>query len=377
MTARANPGERLKPLPHLPDFVVPSVRTLPSNAAYLAHLAAASGDARLIRLASNENTEPPSPRVRAALERAYDDVNLSPPPVPPLRVALAELHGVDTAQVLVTAGSTEVIDAILRTFVRGGTDVVVPEPSWPVLRARLQALEARVVPVPLRRGEDGFAYDANAYLDALTPETKLVVVCSPNNPTGNAMELDDVRRLADTGVPLLLDAAYADFDPERDPMALVREYDNVVVTRTFSKAYCLAGARVGYAVGSAEVLDYVDRVLVPGSAVSSLALHAGLAALEDEEYHAHQIARITSERERLLPRLRALGLRAYDSLGNFVPVDCAERPGGAEALARAVLAEGVVVRPLGTILRISLGRSDENDALVAALERALDAEPAA
>src|SRR5262249_26317464 len=163
------------------------------------------------------------------------------------RLALAERHGVDTAQVLVTAGSTEVIDAILRTFVRAGTEVVIPEPSWPVLRARLQALDARVIAAPLRRGDDGFAYDANAYPDALTPGTRLVVVCSPNNPTGNAMELDDVRRLADTGVPLLLDAAYADFDARRDPMPLVHEYDNVVVTRTFSKAYCLAGARVGYA----------------------------------------------------------------------------------------------------------------------------------
>jgi histidinol-phosphate aminotransferase len=116
---------------------------------------------------------------------------------------------------------------------------------------------------------------------------------------------------------------------------------------------------------------------VPGSAVSALALHAGFAAFEDEEYRAYQVERITRERERLLPRLRALGLNAFDSLGNFVPVDCAGRPGGAEALARAVLAEGVVVRPLGTILRISIGRAEENDALVAALERALAAEAAA
>jgi histidinol-phosphate aminotransferase len=361
----------------LDELVVPAARALPSNAAYLAHLAASFGDPSLIRLASNENTEPPSPRVRAALEGAYNDVNLSPPPVPALRLALAERHGVDPAQVLVTAGSTEVIDAILRTFVRAGTEVLIPEPSWPVCRMRLQVLDASVVAVPLRRSEAGYAYDVAAYLDALTPETKLVVVCSPNNPTGNAMELDDIRRLAKTGVPLLLDAAYADFDPGRDPMPLVHEYDNVVVTRTFSKAYCLAGARIGYAVGSAELLDYVDRVLVPGSAVSALALHAGFAAFEDEEYHAYQIERITRERERLLPRLRALGLKAFDSLGNFVPVDCAGRPGGAEALARAVLAEGVVVRPLGTILRISIGRDEENDALVAALERALAAEAAA
>jgi histidinol-phosphate/aromatic aminotransferase/cobyric acid decarboxylase-like protein len=218
----------------LDEFVVPAARALPSNADYLAHLAASFGDSSLIRLASNENTEPPSPRVRAALEGAYNDVNLSPPPVPALRLALAERHGVDPAQVLVTAGSTEVIDAILRTFVRAGTEVLIPEPSWPVCRMRLQVLDASVVAVPLRRSEAGYAYDVAAYLDALTPETKLVVVCSPNNPTGNAMELDDIRRLAQTGVPLLLDAAYADFDPGRDPMPLVHEYDNVVVTRRAS-----------------------------------------------------------------------------------------------------------------------------------------------
>jgi histidinol-phosphate aminotransferase len=151
----------------------------------------------------------------------------------------------------------------------------------------------------------------------------------------------------------------------------VREYENVIVTRTFSKAYCLAGARVGYAIGSAEAVDYVDRFLVPGSAISSPALHAGLAAFEDVGHHRHQVERITTERERLLPRLRALGLTAYDSVCNFVAVDCAERDGGAAGLAAAVLAEGVVVRPLGTILRISIGRSEENDALVEALERAL------
>ena len=358
----------------LDAFLVPAARTLPSNAAYLAHLAASAGDPDLIRLASNENTEPPSPRVREALERAYLDVNLSPPPTPPLRLALAARLGVAPSQVLVTAGSTEVIEAVLRTFVRAGSEVLIPEPSWPVYRSRLEALEARIVAVQLRRHADGFAFDVEGYLAAVSAETRLVVVCSPNNPTGNAMELDDLRRLADVGVPLLLDAAYADFNPERDPMPLVHEYDNVVVTRTFSKAYCLAGARVGYAVGNAELLGYVDRFLVPGSAISSPALHAGLAALEDEAYHRRQVTRIVAERDRLLPRLRALGLYAYPSLGNFVPVDCAERRGGAAALAAAVRAEGVVVRPLGSILRISIGRAEENDALVAALGRALTQE---
>ena len=357
-------------------FLVPAARTMPSNAGYLAHLAASAGDPSLIRLASNENTEPPSPRVRVALERAYLDANLSPPPTPPLQLALAERHGVEPSQVIVTAGSTEVIDAVFRTFARVGSEVVIPDPSWPVYRRRLDALEARIVDVPLALADDGFHYDTDGFLAAITAETRLVVVCSPNNPTGNAMEIDDLRRLADTGVPLLLDAAYADFDRERDPMHLVHDYDNVIVTRTFSKAYCLAGVRVGYAVGNAELLDYVDRFLVPGSSISSPALHAGLAALEDEAYHQRQIERIVGERERLLPALHDLGLRVYPSAGNFVAVDCAARRGGAAGLAAAVLAHGVVVRPLGELVRISIGRREENDALLTALRGALAEESA-
>ena len=309
------------------SFVVPAAKKLPSNATYLAHLAASAGNPTLIRLASNENTEPPSPRVREALERSFSDANLSPPPSPPLQHMIAERHGVDVSQVLITAGSTEVIDAIFRTFLRADSEVVIPDPSWPVYRRRLEALEARVVAVPLADDERGFRYDVERFVGAITERTRLVVICTPNNPTGNAMELADVHRIAETGVTLLLDAAYADFDPARDPMHLVHEYDNVIVTRTFSKAYCLAGIRVGYAVGSPDVLDYVDRFLVPGSSISSPALHAGLAAFEDEDYHQHQIDRIIGERERLLPLLRDLGLRVYPSGGNFLAVDCSSRPG--------------------------------------------------
>lgn len=358
-------------------FLVPAARALPSNAAYLAHLAASAGDPDLIRLASNENTEPPSPRVRHALDRAFLTANLSPPPSPPLQLALAERHGVAPAQVVVTAGSTEVIDAVFRTFARATDEVVLPAPSWPVYRRRLDALEARVVEVPLALDPGGYRYDVDRFVDAITDATRLVVVCSPNNPTGNTMADADLRRIAEVGVPMLLDAAYADFDSESDPMRLVHDYENVIVTRTFSKAYCLAGVRVGYAVGDATMLDYVDRFLVPGSSVSSPALAAGLAALEDEAYHRLQVERITVERERLLPALRDLGLLAYPSAGNFVAVDCASRPGGAEGLAAAVLGQGVVLRPLGTLVRISIGRRDENDALLRALERTLDEEQAA
>lgn len=348
--------------------VVPAARVLPSSAEYLAHLDLADADSSLIRLASNENTEPPSPSVRQALAGVYESANLSPPTTPALRLALAERHGVEPGQILLSAGSTEVIDATFRTFVRAGDEVVLPRPSWPVYRRRLEALEARIVDVPLVVTETAYAYDVDALLGAITSRTKLVVLCTPNNPTGNAMSGEDVRRLAGAGAPLLLDAAYADFDPGFDPMPIVHEHDNVVVTRTFSKAYCLAGLRIGYAVGEARLLDYVDRFLVPGSSVSSAALHAGLAALEDDAYHQSQVERIVAQRERLLAALRTLGVRAYDSRGNFVAVDASAHENGAQGLAAALLEHRIVVRPLADgIVRITVGRESENDAVLAAL----------
>jgi histidinol-phosphate aminotransferase len=353
-------AEWLRPL------VVPAAEMLPSNTEYLEHLDVAAGDRTLIRLASNENTEPPSPRVRDALERAYLDANLSPPTRPPLRHALAERYGVGVERVLVGAGSTELIDATLRTFVRAGDEVVLPRPSWPVFRRRLAALEARIVEVPLVADEWTFAYDVDALLGATTKQTKLLVVCTPNNPTGNALTLDDVRRCADAGPPLLLDAAYADFDEDVDITPIIHESDRIVLTRTFSKAYGLAGLRVGYALGDATVLDYVDRFLVPGSSVSSASLHAAVAALEDEAHRRRQIERIRSERTRLIAELRDRGVRAYDSKGNFVAV---EAPDGARGLAAAILEHGVVVRVMDErLVRVTVGRREENDALLAAFD---------
>jgi histidinol-phosphate aminotransferase len=355
------------------SLLVPAARELPSNAAYLAHLDVAAADRVLIRLASNENTEPPSPLVREALARAYEDANLSPPTRSEVRLALAERFGVTPERVLVGAGSTELIDGALRTFVRAGDEVVLPSPSWPVFRRRLAALEAHIVEVPLVVSDRAYAYDVDALLAAVTDRTKLIVLCSPNNPTGNSTAVDDVRRCAEAGPMLLLDAAYADFDPDVDLSPLVHEYRSVILSRTFSKAYCLAGLRLGYVVGDAQVLDYVDRFLVPGSSVSSATLHAGLAALNDDAYHDDQVARIIAERERLLAGIRDAGFTAYESRGNFVAVDASCYPGLAVGLVGAMLERGVVIRPMGEALaRISVGTTSENDAALRALISALD-----
>lgn len=345
----------------LDELVVPAARALPSPRTYLAHLEALQGNPQLVRLSSNENTRPPSPRVREALERAYDDANFYPPLDPPLRAAVAERHRVPIEDVLVGAGSTELIDGLLRAFVETGDDVVVPTPSWPVLRARLAALGASLIDVPLREDGRSFHYDADALLAALTPRTKLLVVCTPNNPTGNAMPLDDLRRCAEAAPLLLVDAAYADFDPEDDASPLAAEYDNVVVARTFSKGYALAGLRVGYALGSPCVLDYVARLVVPGSSASSASLAAAAAAFGDRAYVEEQVSNVCAERERLIEELRARGLKAFDSRANFVAV---------EGLSPEELLErGVVIRRMDERLaRITVGTREENDAVLRAID---------
>jgi histidinol-phosphate aminotransferase len=353
----------------LASFLVPAAHALPSNAEYLAHLDLAAGNSELIRLSSNESTEPPSPRVREALARSFGDAHLSPPTSPPLRAAVANRYSVPPEAVLLGAGSTELIEATLRAFVRAGDEVVLPSPTWPVFFRRLLALEARIVEVPLACDDRVYTFDLDALLDAVTPSTKLLVVCSPNNPTGNSMPLSDLRRIAETGLPLLVDAAYEDFASGMDSMSLVHEFANVLVSRTFSKAYCLAGLRVGYLVGDPAVVDAVERFLVPGSSVSSASLHAALAAFEDEGYHRSQVERIMAARTDLLVAMRQLGFRAYESNGNFVAVDAGGFTDNARGLAAAMLLRGVLVRPLGdTIVRITVGGERENRALLDALE---------
>jgi histidinol-phosphate aminotransferase len=345
----------------LDELVVPAARNLPSPRTYLAHLEALQGNPQLVRLSSNENTRPPSPRVREALERAYDDANLYPPLDPPLRAEIATRHGVDVGRVLLGAGSTELIDALLRAFVAAGDDVVLPTPSWPVLRARLAALDANLVDVPLSDNGFSFHYDADALIAALTPRTKLLVVCTPNNPTGNAMSLDELRRCAKAAPLVLVDAAYADFDLEDDASPLAAEYENVVVARTFSKGYALAGLRVGYVLGSPRVLDYVARLVVPGSSASSASLAAASAAFGDRAYVEEQIANVREERERLIAELRARGLKAFDSRANFVAVDGLS--------PEELLERGVVIRRMDARLaRITVGTRDENDAVLRAID---------
>jgi histidinol-phosphate aminotransferase len=354
------------------SLLVPAASVLPSNAAYLSHLNILAENPSLIRLQSNENTEPPSPLVREALMGAYDDANLYASPMNPLRQALASRYGVSPSAVLVGAGATEGIEAMLRTFVRAGDHVVLATPTWPVYRRRLSALEADFVEVPMRVGERSYHYDSDAMLEAVTPETKLVIIVTPNNPTGNLMDEPDVRRFLAHDCMVLVDHAYSDFT-KQDLSPLLHGYDNLVMAFTFAKSYSLAGLRLGYIIGNPVVMDYIERFLVPGGSVSSASLHAGLAALEDQDFHDQQVARIVEQRERFIKAARELGLKAFDSGGNFFAIDASDYPGGPTGFGEAFLEQGVVIRPLTERLaRITIGTARENDAAIRALRAVME-----
>jgi len=343
----------------LESSLVPAALELPSNVAYLSHLEILAQNPTLIRLQSNENTMPPS----------YETANLYASPLHPLRGKLAEQHNVETGSILMGAGATEGIEATLRTFVRAGDHVVIPTPTWPVYRRRFTALEANFQEVPMFIGETSYQYDIDAMLAAIKPETKLVVLVTPNNPTGNILSEHDVRLFLESGCMILLDHAYRDFIPENDLCHLVHEYQNLLVAVTFSKSYSLAGLRLGYILGDPEALDYIDRFLVPGSGVSTTALNAGFAALQDTSYHHEQVERIISERDRMIERARGLGLRAFDSGGNFFAIDVSGFEGGVRRFTRAVMEHGVLIRvQTDTLVRVTTGTAEENELAYQALQ---------
>ncbi|HEY0179284.1 MAG TPA: histidinol-phosphate transaminase [Dokdonella sp.] len=308
-------------------------------------------------------------------EAAAFGLNRYPDPQPaPLRTRLAALYGVDERRLWIGRGSDEVIDLLLRGFCRAGRDnVVACAPTFGMYRigAELQGAAYRELALDPERD---FALDPAELLALADADTKLVVVCSPNNPTG-ALYHDSLERLA-TGLAgralLVVDEAYIEFAGVDSAAALIDRHDNVVVLRTLSKAHALAGARVGALIAREEIAAFVGRIAAPYPLPLPCS-EAALAVLEPVplERASARVALLVTERERLAESLaRAPGVRrVWPSAANFLLIRFDD---GAAALKRA-LAAGIVLRDvsaqrgLADCLRATVGRPDENDALIAAL----------
>ena len=329
-----------------------------------------------LTLASNENPFGPSPRameaVRGALAELHDYPDGS---AYYFRQRLAAVHNVDAEQIVVGGGTSELIELIVRTFLRPEENLVNAQPSFIMYRLAAQAAGRQIRDVPLR----DMRYDLPAMAAAMDARTKLVFIANPNNPTGTYVTRDEMARFFEAiadDVLVVLDEAYCHYVDARDyPDG--REYlgrrERLLVLRTFSKAYGLAGLRVGYGVGSRTLIDYLNRGRQPFN-TGSLAQVGALAAIDDAAHVARSRVSNTQQRARLTGELRRLGLDVVESQANFVLVDFHV---DAQSIYERLLRQGVIVRPMASYglahsARITVGTAPQNDKLLASLRRVLE-----
>jgi len=330
-----------------------------------------------IKLASNESALGPSPLALVAASEAARDGHRYPDGYR-LRADLARHHDVTVGEIILGNGSNELIDLIYRTFAETGAHAVYPDPSFVCYRSGAQSTHMAATEVTLRGKLD---YDVDALIAAVRPETKLLFVANPNNPTGSYLAQQGLQKLlreVSPHVVVVLDEAYVEFADAPDfasALALRELREHLIVLRTFSKAYGLAGFRVGYGVASPKIISYLDRVRAPFN-VSSLALAAARAALTDQAHLERGLMLNRQERARVTATLRDLGMHVADSQTNFVLVDF--KMDGRTAYDR-LLRKGVIVRPMPppiqTWLRITLGQPQENDRMLAAVTDLLGETP--
>lgn len=327
-----------------------------------------------VKLASNENPLGPSPKALEAARGVLAESHRYPDGAAyDLRKKLAQKHGVAMEEILLGAGSNELLDLAVRTFCTPAQHVVFAEPSFVVYRIAALAGGVPFTAVPLTAG---LVHDLPAMAAAVTPATRLLFVANPNNPTGTHVGRGAVERLLREVPPhviVVMDEAYLEYADAPDypnSLELRGLRERLLVLRTFSKIYGLAALRVGYAVGPRPLIDYMNRVRAPFN-VGTLAQAAAIAALDDQAHVEAARSLNQGERRRVTAALEARGLAVAPSQANFVLVDV-KRP--ARPVYDALLKKGVIVRPfasLPTSLRVTLGTERENDRFLGALEAVL------
>ncbi len=306
---------------------------------------------------------------------AGDGYNRYPDPLQKeLKLRVAEIRTVDPSQIFVGNGSDEAIDLLFRIFCEPGIDsCIVCPPTYGMYQVSADINDVAVKEVPLT---SEFQLDVPALLSAITPPTKLIFICSPNNPTGNLMRREDVKRIAEefTGI-VVVDEAYIDFAASESVITELPIRPNLVVLQTFSKAWAMAGLRVGLAFASSKVISLMNRVKPPYN-VSGIAQRAVLDAFEKRSDLEAWISKILHERSRIVDAIARFEFvhEIYPSDTNFVLV----RSTDAKAIYRFLVSEKIVVRDRSNVqfcagcLRITVGTVEENDRLISALERFIE-----
>lgn len=326
----------------------------------------------IVKLASNENPLGMSPKAKLAVEAAIGGIERYPDQFDLIK-AVAERAALNPCQVVLGNGSNDVLDLIARVFLAPGRSAVFAQHAFAVYPLATLSTGAELIATPAKN----FGHDLAAMRAAIRPDTRIVWIANPNNPTGNFLPYPEIRAFLESvpkDVVVVLDEAYNEYLPpaERvDTASWIKDFPNLVVTRTFSKIFGLAGLRVGYALASAEVADLMNRVRQPFN-VNNLAIAAAIAALDDVEFVAASYELNQSGMAQIIAGLDKLGLEYIAPHGNFVTF----KVGDAAGVNQKLLQQGVIVRPIGGYglpewLRVTIGKTSENTRFLEALEKAL------
>jgi len=331
----------------------------------------------LKRMFVNENPLPPSERVVKAVMEATRLGNRYPDNGPRIRAKIAKKYDLSPENVYLSHGSSEIIDMTMRLFVTPGDEVVLPNPTFSLYGLRAAALGAKVVAVDLTAD---LQYDTPAMLKAITPRTKVIVICTPNNPTGDFIPDADLMKFVELGIPIMIDEAYLECHLERESKAgLVRKYNHVIVSHTFSKAYGMAGVRFGYALAHETLIQYFRRMQMPWN-TSLLSMAAAEAALDEEAELKRKAAYINAEVDYLMKELSKIpGVKPYFSNGNYIFVDATDTGATAKEIVDHVFEKDKIMiksyasfRGRNGFFRITLGTHEENVLCVQAIRRYLE-----
>lgn len=352
------------------------------------------GVSDVVKLASNENPLGPSPKVLAALQSEFADLARYPDGNGfALKQMLAVKHGVDLAQITLGNGSSDPLEFVVRVLVQPGDEVLFSEHAFAMYPIVTQAASATAVTTPANSSSPNkWGHDLDAMLAAITDRTRVIFIANPNNPTGTWLGADELEAFiaaVPARIAVVVDEAYFEYasDPDLrlqqgskdypDASQWLGRYPNLVVTRTFSKAYGLAGLRVGYSLSHPDMANLLNRIRPPFN-VNSLALAAACAGLEDVEHVRQGVALNTEQMAVVTSAAQEMGLGFIPSVGNFVCIEVGDSSLGRNAAAvyDALLHEGVIVRPVANYgmprhLRVTLGLPEENQRFLTALAKVL------
>ncbi|MFH1846074.1 MAG: histidinol-phosphate transaminase [Candidatus Omnitrophota bacterium] len=335
----------------------------------------------VVKLASNENPMAPSPKAIEAISREAGNVNRYPDGgCFYLRQALSKKLGVQKNNIVFGNGSDEIIIMALRAFSNSGDEVIVSEPTFAIYRIASMVEETVIRTIPRKKD---YEYDLDAILNAVTSKTRIIFIANPDNPTGVYVKENDLNRFIEKvpeNVLIFIDEAYYEFargSGYPETLKLIECKDkNVIIARTFSKAYGLAGLRIGYAVAREDIAGVLNKVREPFN-VNSLAQAAARAALEDQGYVDGAVDLVKEEKKRLYEALDSCGVKYIPSLTNFVLINTNR---DSKAVFEYLLKKGVIVRDMSAwgindAIRVSLGLKEENDKFIRAFSKALQEIP--